>query len=64
MIDLSPLSGLASLQSLILLGTRLIDLSPLTGLSSLQTLHLSATQVRDLTPESWKIYEAIRKRSG
>jgi internalin A len=49
--DLSPLAGLASLQTLELYGCRLTDLSPLAGLTSLQTLGLSRNeQLTDFSP--------------
>ncbi|WP_092960999.1 leucine-rich repeat domain-containing protein [Falsiroseomonas stagni] len=50
--DLSPLSGLSSLQSLDLMGTQVADVSPLSGLSSLQSLTLKSTQVADVSPLS------------
>ncbi len=48
--DLSPLSGLSSLQELWLNGTQVKDLSPIAGLSSLQRLGLNGTKVEDLSP--------------
>jgi internalin A len=50
--DLTPLSGLPSLQYLELSGTPVSDLTPLSGLASLEELHLSRTPVSDLTPLS------------
>jgi internalin A len=50
--DLSPLSGLAGLQSLNLSWTGLTDLSPLSGLAGLQSLDLSRTGLTDLSPLS------------
>jgi internalin A len=52
LVDLAPLSGLSSLQTLRLGGTSVNDLAPLSGLSSLQTLNLSDTSVNDLSPLS------------
>jgi internalin A len=50
--DLSPLSGLTSLQDLDLSGAPVSDLSPLSGLTSLQDLGLSGAPVSDLSPLS------------
>ncbi len=50
--DLSPLSGLAGLQSLDLSSTGVTDLSPLSGLAGLQILNLWGTGVTDLWPLS------------
>jgi internalin A len=50
--DLSPLSGLAGLQSLSLRRTGVTDLSPLSGLAGLQSLSLWSTGVTDLSPLS------------
>ena len=47
--DLSPLSGLKSLEFLFLNGTGVSDLSPLSGLQSLQHLNLTGTGVSDLS---------------
>jgi len=41
--DLSPLRGLAALQSLYLSGTRVADLSPLAGLVELRHVSLPST---------------------
>jgi internalin A len=48
--DLSPLSGLSSLQSLNCSSTKVGDLSPLAGLCSLRSLNFSFTKVSDLSP--------------
>ena len=50
--DLSPLSGLASLMTLVLSDTDITDLSPLSGLTSLMYLYLSRTYFTDLSPLS------------
>jgi internalin A len=50
--DLTSLSGLSSLQSLLCRNTSVSDLSPLSGLTSLQTLVCRSTSVRDLSPLS------------
>ena len=50
MSDLSPLSGLQSLQTLNCNSTQVSDLSPLSGLQSLQSLYCNSTQVSDLSP--------------
>ncbi len=47
--DLTPLAGLASLQSLDLRGTGVTDLSPLAGLPGLRSLDLRDTGVADLS---------------
>jgi hypothetical protein len=48
--DLSPLTKLKCLESLVLYNTQVSDLSPLAKLTSLEHLSLSKTQVRDLSP--------------
>jgi len=50
--DLSPLSKLASLQSIDCSNTPVTDLSPLSELSSLQSINCAGTQVTDLSPLS------------
>ena len=50
--DLSPLSGLQSLNSLNCSHIPVSDLSPLSGLQSLNSLNCSKTRVRDLLPIS------------
>ena len=50
--DLSPLSGIQSLQTLICNSTPVSDLSPLSGIQSLQTLICNSTPVSDLSPLS------------
>ncbi len=50
--DLTPLSGLTSLQSLYLNKTHVVDVTPLSGLSGLRGLSLQHTQVADVTPLS------------
>jgi len=50
--DLTPLSGLTSLQSLTCSDTSVSDLTPLSGLTSLQSLYCSSTSVSDLAPLS------------
>ncbi|HSP79789.1 MAG TPA: hypothetical protein VLQ93_14750, partial [Myxococcaceae bacterium] len=44
--DLTPLAGLASLQFISLMATRVEDLTPLAGLASLRLLRLSETQAK------------------
>jgi len=48
--DLSPLRGLANLQTLNCSDTQVADLSPLQGLANLQTLDCGGTRVADLSP--------------
>jgi hypothetical protein len=48
--QLTPLAGLASLETLYLEGTQVSDLAPLAGLASLEGLYLQGTQVSDLAP--------------
>ena len=50
--DLSPLSGLDSLERLYLSENRISDLSPLSGLTSLERLYLSENRISDLSPLS------------
>ncbi|MGX9965813.1 leucine-rich repeat domain-containing protein [Roseomonas sp. F4] len=50
--DLSPLSGLISLERLDISDTGVTDLAPLVGLSSLRMLNLDGTDVTDLSPLS------------
>jgi len=50
--DLSPLSGLSSLQVLKLKGAYVWDISPLSRLSSLQVLDLRGTPVSNISPLS------------
>jgi len=50
--DLSPLSGLADLQSVNCFDTQVTDLSPLSGLANLQSVYCFRTQVSDLSPLS------------
>src|SRR5688500_3079116 len=48
--DLTPLSGLTSLRSLIVANTQITDLAPLSRLINLQTLNIRGTPVIDLAP--------------
>ena len=48
--DLSPLSDLTGLQTLVLFNHRISDLRPLENLTNLQTLRLEANRIRDITP--------------
>ncbi len=48
--DVTPLAGLTSLESLMLVGTQVSDVSPLAGLTSLKLLYLSDAHVTDITP--------------
>ena len=48
--DVSPLSGLAQLQEILLNDTQVRDLSPLSGLTQLQTLDLRDTPIETLPP--------------
>ncbi len=48
--DLTPLAGLAQLESLRASMNPIVDLSPLAGLTRLDRLDLAHTQVRDLSP--------------
>ena len=50
--DITPLSSMTSLRSLILTNNLISDLSPLSGLSQLGYLHLGGNQIRDLAPLS------------
>lgn len=47
---ITPIAGLANLQSLNLWNTQVSDLAPIAGLANLQFLDLRGTQVGDLTP--------------
>lgn len=49
-VDLGPLSGLASLKTLDLKDNKVVDLSPLSGLSALERLVLSGNPVNDISP--------------
>ena len=48
--DLSELSGLTRLETLLLSGNRVSDLSPLRGMAGLRSLFLDGNAVSDLTP--------------
>lgn len=48
--DLSPLSDLIGLQTLVLFNHRITDLRPLESLVNLQTLRLEVNRIRDITP--------------
>ena len=48
-LDLSPLSGLTRLRTLLLSGTAVRDLSPLSGLSSLEQLWLDGNGLSDIS---------------
>ncbi|MDE2803119.1 MAG: leucine-rich repeat domain-containing protein, partial [Chloroflexota bacterium] len=48
--DVSPLSGLAQLESLILNNNRVADISSLSGLSHLRSLSLHGNEVSDVSP--------------
>ena len=50
--DLSPLSGLTSLEFLHLYGNEIEDVSPLSGLTSLEELHLARNSISDVGPLS------------
>ncbi len=50
--DLTPLAGLAALQTLYCSDTKVTDLTPLSGHTALQTLSCYRTRVADLTPLS------------
>ena len=50
--DISALSGLTMLKSLVAIDTQVTDLRPLVGLTALQALNISGTPVADLTPLS------------
>lgn len=52
MRDLSPLSGLAALESLSLRDTKVSDLSPLSRLTALKELQCQGSDVSDLSPLS------------
>ena len=48
--DLSPLSGLSALKTLVLFNHRISDLKPLETLENLRTLRLEVNRIRDITP--------------
>jgi Leucine-rich repeat (LRR) protein len=49
-VNLEPLRGLTTLQSLILSQTQVVNLEPLEGLTALKLLYLNQTKVADLEP--------------
>lgn len=50
--DLSPLSGLTGLKTLLLANNAISDLTPLSGLTNLTTLNLESNAIVDITPLS------------
>ncbi len=48
--DLTPLTGLTHLISIILSGNKISDIRPLSGLTRLDTLHLHRNQIVNITP--------------
>lgn len=47
--DLSPLSGLAHLRSVVLLGNGISSISPLSGLMELESLDLESNEISDIS---------------